>query len=173
MRSYRRLLGILAVVGLLIASCSSDSDSPTSTEGNGTSTTLAGSSTSTPTTTADTPTTTGEDPVPTTAPNGDTSITIVAPAPLSTHLATVDMGGGVLAAEVEFRSETSGGSGAPPDVLWASDLDGVLGTGLVLTALLTNNDADVASHQVTATAVWPDGESTTATIDVVVKVPSN
>ena len=87
----RRPIGVLMliVMSLLAVACSSSSDGTTTAPTSTTTNSIAATTTSTPPGTTSTSTT---------KPAGDLVVTIVEPAPLSTHLATIDLGNGRLAA---------------------------------------------------------------------------
>ena len=155
---------MLVALSLLGVACSSSSDettiAPTSTTG--------GSGASTTTSTSPAAATSS-----TTLPAGDLTVTIVRPAPLSTHVATVDLGNGRLAALVQLEAEVAVPTGESVEIAWASDIDGPLGGGATLEAELSNDRRDVVSHLITVTAASTGGSRGTATVEVIVRVESN
>ncbi len=101
------------------------------------------------------------------------AVVITAPAPLSTHAATVDLGNGNLAAPVRLAAESQAPAGETVTVAWSSDVDGLLGEGTSLEVELSNAGGDVTAHRITATATSSGGGESTATIEIVIQVPSN
>ncbi len=159
-----RAKALLSWVGLSLvaASCSSGSD-PTSTVGLPPTTASVQSTTS-----AAGPTTT------TSLPAGsELTVNIVAPPPLSTHVATIDVGDGTLAAPVRLTAEVQIPRGETVEVTWSSDIDGELGTGSVIDAELSNDRRDIVSHRITVTVTSSGGSEGSDSLDVIVRVPSN
>jgi len=151
------------VVSLLAVACSSNSDEPTIVPTTSTSTTA-------PATTSTTASTTETS---TTPPADELAVTIVTPPPLSTQEATIDLGDGRLAAPVRLEADVVVPAGESVEIAWASDVDGPLGGGATLDAELSNDRRDIVSHIITVRAVSSGGSRGTATVEVIVRVPSN
>ncbi|MDH3538979.1 MAG: hypothetical protein OEP52_03200 [Acidimicrobiia bacterium] len=86
--------------------------------------------------------------------------------------ATFDSGAGDFVAEVDLEAAVDVPGGAPFTVNWSSDREGPLGTGTSITASLSTDLADTASHMVTATVTTASG-TVTDTVQVIVFVGSN
>ena len=153
----RLLATMLVVIGLMSSACTSGSDSTSSLS---------------PTSSAS-PTTTSVADVTGNTLAGDLGIDIVAPQPLSIHFAITELPGGDLAAAVRLEARVEAPVGETVSIAWTSDIDGPLGVGSPLAAELSNGGSDVASHQVTATATSSGGSQGSATIELIVQVPSN
>lgn len=148
---------VAAVVVLTTSACSSNSDSAatTASASGSTTTTTAAVTTSTP------------------PPAFEVPIEIVNPRNASALSATIDRGDGTLAAPVRLTARVEIPEGQTVTVLWASDIDGELGEGSVLDAELSNDGQDVTGHQITASVTSSGGGRGTATVFVIVQVPSN
>jgi hypothetical protein len=156
---------VIIVVSVLAVACSSNTDEPT---------TVPTSTTSTPTTAPATTSTTASTTEPSTTPSADELVvTIVAPPPLSTQEATIDLGDGRLAAPVRLEADVVVPAGESVEIAWASDVDGPLGGGATLDAELSNDRRDIVSHIIMVRAVSSGGSRGTATVEVIVRVPSN
>lgn len=163
MRCMKTLL-ILMAMSLAAVACSSGSDPTTLVP---TSTTSDSGQTTTSSTAAMTTTTS------TTPAAGDLAVTIVAPPPLSTLLATVDLGDGRLAAPVRLEADVAVPAGESVELAWASDIDGPLGGGAILTVELSNDRRDIVSHVITVTAAASGGSRGIASVEIIVRVESN
>jgi hypothetical protein len=86
--------------------------------------------------------------------------------------ATFNSGAGDFVAEVDLEATVDVPGGAPFTVSWSSDLEGPLGTGTSITASLSTDLADTASHLVTARMTTASG-TVTDTVRVIVFVGSN
>jgi hypothetical protein len=96
-------------------------------------------------------------------------------APPSDNLtveAVFDAGAGDFVAEVDLAALVDIPGGAPFTVSWESDLEGSLGSGAAITASLSTNLDDTASHLVTATMTTASG-TVTDTVRIVLFVASN
>lgn len=148
---------MVAAVALAVSACSSSTDTaPTGSP-----------------TTGDTSTTTSSVTTSTVAAAFDIPIEIVSPRNASTLAAVIDRGDGSLAAAVRLSARVELPEGQTVTVAWASDIDGDLGDGSVLDVELSNDGNDVAGHQITATVTSSGGGRGTATVFVIVQVPSN
>jgi len=63
--------------------------------------------------------------------------------------------------------------GETVEVAWTSNIDGPLGRGSVVDVELSNDRRDIAAHEITVRVTSSGGGLGTATIDVIVRVPSN
>jgi hypothetical protein len=88
-------------------------------------------------------------------------------------LATIDLGDGRLAALVRLEADVQTPAGESVEIAWASDIDGPLGGGATLEVELSNDRRDIVSHLITVTAASSSGSRGTATVEVIVRVPSN
>ncbi len=86
--------------------------------------------------------------------------------------ATFDAGANDFVAEVNLEAMVDVPGGAPFSVSWESDREGPLGTGASLTAALSTDLVDTASHVITATLTTASGTVTDST-QVIVFVGSN
>ena len=154
----RSLTTMLVVIGLMSSACTSGSDSTSSLS---------------PTSTSGSQATTSVADVTGTPVAGDLVIDIVAPQPLSIHFAITELSGGNLVAPVRLEARVEAPAGETVSIAWTSDIDGPLGVGSPLEAELSNGGSDVASHQITATATSSAGSQGSATIELIVQVPSN
>lgn len=158
----RLSVGLIAVglaIALAVAGCSGGSSE-------GTTTSSTSSSVPEATTTSSTTTTSTRPPTP-------ISVEIVEPPALTAFVASVDQGDGILGAPVRLAASVEIPVGERVEVVWASHIDGELGTGSVVDALLSNGGLDVVEHQVTVTITSSGGGLGSATVRVIVQVPSN
>ncbi|NNC93155.1 MAG: hypothetical protein HKN80_11770 [Acidimicrobiia bacterium] len=94
------------------------------------------------------------------------------PTDILSFPAAFDAGAGDFVAEVLLEAAVDVPGGAPFTVSWQSDREGPLGTGATITASLSTDLADTASHVITATVTTASG-AVADTIRVIVFVPSN
>ena len=148
---------LAAVLVVVTTACSSGSDPATTTTSDSTAPSTTTSSSIVSTTTLAPP----------------VAISIVTPEPLTTFLATIDLGDGRLAAPVQLVAEIEIPAGETVEVVWASDVDGPLGSGSVLDVELSTGSTDVVSHRITATVESSGGGVGIAEVEIIVQVPSN
>ena len=157
----------------------STTDSPGSTE---TTTSTADSTTPTTTATSTTTTTTRprvttttKSPVTTTIPAGNRppTVEILAPAALSAHVATYDAARKDFGAYVELSASASDPDGDTFEIRWSANTEGSLGSGDTRTVWLSTKGSDAAQPVITATAVDQWGTSTSASVQVIVWIPSD
>jgi len=193
----RIIIAILIALLSLAAACSSkSSDEATTTTSAVTSTTSAvsgtDSSTSSTTTTAPSTTTTDAESSTTTtraqstatttratttttipADNEPPTVQITAPANLSAHIATFDASRKDFGAVIAFSATASDPNGDPVEVRWSSSGTGYLGTGESISAWVSTQGSDASQPIITATAIDQWGVETSASIQIIVWIPSD
>jgi len=138
------------------------------------------STTTTPSTTSSTTTTTRV--TTTTAPTTTTTIPagnepptveITAPAALSAHTAAYDSAQQDFGAYLSLSAQASDPNGDPVEIQWSASTMGALGTGASITAWFSTRGSDATQPVITATAVDQWGTSTSASVQVIVWIPSD
>ncbi len=149
-------------------------ESSTTTTG-GTTTTTTRPSGGTTTTTRATTTTSSPSTTTTTIPadNLPPTVEILAPANLSSHTAAYDAALGDFGTYLTLRATASDPNGDPVVIRWSASTEGGLGTGTEITAWFSTNGSDATQPIITATAVDRWGVTSSASVNIIVWIPSD
>lgn len=141
--------------------------SPSSTSSTSTTSTGATTTSSAPPTTATTTTIT--------APPGNhaPSVEIISPGHLSAHTAGYNVELEDFGAFISLSSIASDEDGDPVTVTWSSSATGPLGKGESIVAWISTQGSDASQPVLTATATDQWGVSTTASVQIIVWIPSD
>jgi hypothetical protein len=99
-------------------------------------------------------------------------VSISSPANLSQHKASYDATTGRFGAAITFTALANDTDGDPVTVQWYSSLEGYLGAGATLTATIYTQGSDSTQPFITARATDQWGVEATATIQIIVWIPS-
>ena len=149
------------------ASTTTSTTSPSSTSSTSTTTTVATTSTAAPPTTATTTTIT--------APPGNHApvVEIISPGHLSAHTAAYNVELADFGAFISLSSIASDEDGDPVTVTWSSSATGSLGKGESIVAWISTQGSDASQPVLTATARDKWGVSSSASVQIIVWIPSD
>lgn len=148
-------------------STTTSSTSPSSTSSTSTTTTVATTTTAAPPTTATTTTIT--------APPGNRApvVEIISPGHLSAHTAGYNVELADFGAFISLSSIASDEDGDPVTVTWSSSATGGLGKGESIVAWISTQGSDASQPVLTATATDKWGVSSSASVQIIVWIPSD
>lgn len=189
----RRSIIIILVFAAVAAACSGNtSDDATTTSEALTSTTTPTTAPSTTTTMArttttaspSTTTTSSTEPSTTTTSTSTTTTTIppdndapvveiTAPANLSAHIAAFDPNRNDFGTVIALTAKADDPDGDPVDLRWSASGSGNLGTGESIDAWISTHGSDASQPVITATATDQWGVETSASIQIIVWIPSD